>query len=86
VAQRRHGQSFDLEDERLDQGGRCEYRPATSPIVWRVDSVGDTNGDWQSDFIWRNTSNGSTVVWRMDGFIIDAAQSIGALALVWEVQ
>ena len=48
--------------------------------------AGDFTVDTWTDIIWHNTSNGSTVVWQMDGFIRDAVGSIGTLPFVWEVQ
>ncbi len=55
-------------------------------VVWRIDGLGDTNGDRNSDIIWRHTENANTVVWRMKGFVRQAARSIGRPPLVWEVQ
>ncbi|MDH3912062.1 MAG: hypothetical protein OEU09_12270, partial [Rhodospirillales bacterium] len=56
------------------------------PPVWRVDGVGDGDGDRRSDIIWRNTDTGTALVWKMDGFVREAVGGIGSVPLVWEVQ
>jgi hypothetical protein len=50
-------------------------------------SVGaDFNGDGKADLLWRNASNGATVIWLMDGATQLSAGSIGAVPLVWVIE
>ncbi len=46
---------------------------------------GDFDGDGNADVLWRNTSDGNTFVWLLEGTERRAAQSIGTVPLVWEV-
>ncbi len=34
---------------------------------WRVTHIGDYNGDGKADIVWRNASDGSIVLWLLDG-------------------
>jgi hypothetical protein len=48
-----------------------------------VDS--DFNGDGKADLLWRNGSNGATVIWLMDGATQLSAGSIGNVPLTWQI-
>ncbi len=41
--------------------------PAGAPIAWRIDGVGDFDGDGIDDLLWRNRQSGYTAVWLMAG-------------------
>jgi hypothetical protein len=55
------------------------------PLVWTVEQLRDTNGDGLSDILWRNSSTGTTVVWRMSGFTRVAAEAIGSVNSDWQL-
>ena len=46
-------------------------------LSWRIDGIGDLNGDHKSDVIFRNTTTGDVSVWLMNGTAI--AQECGRL-------
>jgi hypothetical protein len=50
-------------------------------------SVGsDFNGDGKADLLWRNPSDGTTIIWLMDGSTRLAAQSIGKVSPEWSIE
>jgi hypothetical protein len=63
-------------------------------VIWLMDQfmkldsggLGDSDGDRQSDSVWRESNSGEIVVWRIDILARAAAQAIGAVPLVWQVQ
>jgi Bacterial pre-peptidase C-terminal domain/CARDB len=68
--------------------------PTQPPIVlpipgnWILAGVADMDGDQKSDLLWRNLSDGTTFVWRMDGTKIASTKQIDAALTVssdWEV-
>ncbi|MDH3913376.1 MAG: hypothetical protein OEU09_19015, partial [Rhodospirillales bacterium] len=47
--------------------------------------VGDFGGESRADILWRNTANGATRMWQMDGATVLANQGIGAASMSWLV-
>ncbi|MDH3792213.1 MAG: VCBS repeat-containing protein, partial [Rhodospirillales bacterium] len=47
--------------------------------------VVDFNGDAKSDILWRNSSNGKLVLWQMDGFTLQTAETIPAPSASWYI-
>lgn len=45
----------------------------------------DLSGDGKADLIWRNTTSGSLVIWKMNGAALSSASSMGAVGTDWEV-
>jgi hypothetical protein len=41
--------------------------PTISNPAWKIAGQGDFNADGRTDILWRNTSNGQTLVWFMNG-------------------
>ncbi len=39
-----------------------------SDTNWKIQGVGDTNGDGFADIVWQNTANGGLAVWFLRGF------------------
>jgi hypothetical protein len=60
--------------------------PAGVPLAWQIVQVSDVNGDGKSDIGWRNTSNGTTAVWLMDGATIVSTGFPGGAGTEWEIQ
>ena len=46
----------------------------------------DFNGDGMSDILWRNSNDGRTVVWQMNGFEKEAADIVGNVPGDWFVE
>ena len=41
--------------------------PPVGNVNWRIEGVGDFDGDGQDDLVWRNYSTGQNTVWFIDG-------------------
>ncbi|MDH3911344.1 MAG: hypothetical protein OEU09_08610, partial [Rhodospirillales bacterium] len=48
--------------------------------------AGDFTVDGRADILWRNTTTGNALLWRMDGFAKEAKGSIGAPSTDWQVR
>jgi hypothetical protein len=53
--------------------------PATAG--WRIEAVGDLNGDRWSDLVWRDPASGGLVLWNMNGTALVAPGSLTPSAL-----
>jgi hypothetical protein len=55
--------------------------------LWSVEAVADFDGDRRADILWRNTA-GQTVVWGLNGTVVDFARSglVGAIAPGFELR
>lgn len=40
-------------------------------LNWKIAGTGDVDGDGQTDIFWHNVADGRTVVWYMDGIVVD---------------
>jgi hypothetical protein len=67
------GDDFGVFGQRFEGGGE--------PTV-----ASDFTADGRADILWRNTSTGSTVIWKMNGLVKEDAASIGAPPLVWALE
>jgi hypothetical protein len=45
----------------------------------------DLDGDGKADIVWRNTSNGSTAIWLMNGVAIASTGFPGGVSLAWQI-
>jgi hypothetical protein len=43
------------------------------------------NGDGKADLVWRNTTDGSTAIWLMNGTKIAAPGFPGGVPLTWQI-
>jgi len=59
----------------LQARGDTAILHSTMARYWRLDGIGDFNGDGRDDLLWVNRSNGRVVIWLLDG-----TTSIAALA------
>jgi len=55
------------------------------PSNWDIEQVVDINGDGKADVIWQS-SNGTVVVWLMDGTEIDSVGFVGDVSSEWKIQ
>jgi hypothetical protein len=55
------------------------------PSVIRGIEPQDVNGDQKADIVWRNTSNGTTAVWLMNGTSIAVSGFPGGVPMVWQI-
>jgi hypothetical protein len=69
--------------------GGTGYTAAQADLTWRVDGVGDLNGDGKSDIVWRKTGagvdKGAVYSWTMNGTGISSARYLDRLSEDWEV-
>jgi len=45
----------------------------------------DVNGDGKADLVWRNTSDGNTAIWLMNGTVIADTSFPGGVPLAWQI-
>ena len=45
----------------------------------------DLDGDGKADLVWRNTSNGSTAIWLLDGAAIASTGFPGGVSAAWQI-
>jgi FG-GAP-like repeat/Divergent InlB B-repeat domain/Domain of unknown function DUF11 len=50
-----------------------------------METRNDLDGDGRADLLWRNTKNGSTAIWLLDGSGIAASGFPGGVPLAWQV-
>jgi FG-GAP-like repeat len=67
-----------------------EGSPAHAPVTtdWHVQGIGDFNGDFSSDFLWRQDGSGQVYVWEMNGQQVHAEGAVAHAFVTddWHVQ
>lgn len=59
--------------------------PSTDPS-WRVEELGDFNGDGKGDVLWRHTATGATYVWLMNGSsVAGQGLTVAQAGKTWQV-
>ncbi len=53
--------------------------------VWKVEGIGDFNGDGQRDILWRNVTTGEVYLWYMNGPRRTAGQYVATVELTWDI-
>jgi hypothetical protein len=55
-----------------------EGTPSHAPVTtdWHVQGVGDFNGDFNSDFLWRQDGSGQVYLWEMNGQQVQAEGAV----------
>jgi photosystem II stability/assembly factor-like uncharacterized protein len=48
-------------------GGFADVEPTLNDQDWSIVGIADFNGDSNPDLLWRNSANGTTVIWYMTG-------------------
>jgi hypothetical protein len=55
-------------------------------LAWRIDAVGDLDGDGNTDVVFRNTQTGDVAAWLMNGVAIKQSAIIApAVPLAWQI-
>jgi hypothetical protein len=56
------------------------------PLAWRIDGIGDLDGDFKADLVFRNTQTGDVAAWLMNGSTIKQGGIVLAgLPLSWQI-
>jgi FG-GAP-like repeat/FG-GAP repeat len=67
-----------------------EGSPPHAPVTtdWHVQGVGDFNGDFNSDFLWRQDGSGQVYLWEMNGQQVQAEGAVTHAPVTndWHVQ
>jgi hypothetical protein len=66
---------WEMNGLQIKEEGSPPHAPVTND--WHVQGVGDFNGDFDSDFLWRQDGSGQVYVWEMVG---QQVQAEGAVA------
>jgi hypothetical protein len=65
------------------------YTASQADLGWRVDGVGDLNGNGKSDIVWRKTGagvdKGAVFLWTMNGTGLAAARYLDPISEDWQV-
>lgn len=80
----RDGRNYILRDASWGDWAGINPAATVADLGWRIEGIGDFDGDDRSDVLWRNARTGSNVIWRS----ADAAsrQPVAAVTnLDWEI-
>jgi len=60
---------------------------ATPGNDWRIVGVGDFDGDWKTDILWRSAGTRATFLklWVMDGFAVMDEQDVARVSVDWSI-
>jgi hypothetical protein len=69
--------------------GGTGYTAAQADLAWRIDGVGDLDGDGKDDIVWRKTGagvdKGALFLWTMDGTGLSGARYLDPISEAWQI-
>ena len=60
--------------------------PGSASTDWKIEQVGDMNGDGQEDVLWRNSSTGIVGVWLMNEGVMTTSGFLGGVSAEWVIK
>jgi hypothetical protein len=77
---------WEMNGLQIKEEGSPPHAPVTND--WHVQGVGDFNGDFDSDFLWRQDGSGQVYVWEMVGQQVQAEGAVAHAPVTtdWHVQ
>jgi autotransporter-associated beta strand protein len=77
---------WEMNGLQIKEEGSPPHAPVTND--WHVQGVGDFDGDFSSDFLWRQDGSGQVYVWEMNGLQVTAEGAVehAPVTTDWHVQ
>jgi hypothetical protein len=60
--------------------------PGSASTDWKIEQVGDMNGDGEEDVLWRNTISGVVAIWLMNEGAMTTSGFLGGVSAEWVIK
>ena len=60
--------------------------PGSTSTDWKIEQVGDMNGDGEEDVLWRNTISGVVAIWLMNEGAMTSSGFLGGVPAEWVIK